>query len=78
MSKPVLHMLPPQKVAGADQIAPLQYRLRDAARLLAVSERTLQKWIARGRLKATGSGKLRRVEYAEILRILDELRSEGS
>lgn len=77
MSKPMLRMLPPQRVADSDQIAPLQYRLKDAARLLAISQRTLEKWIQRGRISATGRGKLRRVEYAEILRVLDELRREG-
>lgn len=78
MSKPpALRMLPPQRVADSDQIAPLQYRLKDAARLLAISQRTLEKWIQKGRISATGRGKLRRVEYAEILRVLEELRQEG-
>lgn len=79
MSKPVLRMLPPQRVADSEQIAPLQYNIKDAARLLAVSKRTLERWIEQGRVSATGrkGSKLRRVEYTEILRVLDELRREG-
>jgi excisionase family DNA binding protein len=75
--KPVLRMLPPQRVADSDQIAPLQFQLKDAARLLAISNRTLQRWIKEGRMSATGRGKLRRVEYAELLRVLEELRRDG-
>lgn len=74
---PPLRLLPPQRVAESSQLAPLQYTLKDAARLLAVSKRTLERWIYQGRASATGRGKLRRIEYAEILRLLEDLRREG-
>lgn len=77
VDRKILHLLPPQRVVGSDQIAPLQYRLEDAARLLAVSKRTLERWIQQGRASATGRSKLRRMEYSEILRLLNELRREG-
>jgi hypothetical protein len=38
---PQLRLLPPQRVAGSDQIAPLQYTIPDTARLLARSRRTV-------------------------------------
>lgn len=37
-SKPPIRLLPHQRVADSEQIAPLQYRLKDAARLLATLE----------------------------------------
>lgn len=66
-AKPILRMIPPQRVADSDQIAPLQYTLKDTARLLAVSRRTVERMIARGELSTVGRGKLRRVPYDGIV-----------
>jgi hypothetical protein len=55
-STPILRLLPPQRVADTDQVAPLQYSINDTARLLAVSRRTIERLIARGELASVGSG----------------------
>lgn len=64
---PILRLLPPQKVAGSDQIAPLQYKIEDTARLLSVSRRTVERLIACGELATVGTGRLRRVPYDSIV-----------
>jgi excisionase family DNA binding protein len=66
-STSILRLLPPQRVAGTDQVAPLQYTINDTARLLAVSRRTIERLIARGELASVGSGKLKRVPYDAIV-----------
>ena len=63
---PVLRLLPPQRVAGSDQVAPLQYSITDTARLLGFSRRTVERLIACGELDSVGRGKLRRVPYDSI------------
>jgi excisionase family DNA binding protein len=73
---PILRLLPPQRVADSDQIAPLQYRIEDAARLLSISRRTIQRLIARGELETVGRGKLRRIPYDSIVAYLDRNRNE--
>jgi excisionase family DNA binding protein len=62
-----LRLLPPQRVADTDQVAPLQYSINDTARLLAVSRRTIERLIARGELASVGTGKLKRVPYDSIV-----------
>lgn len=73
----VIRLLPPQRVAGSDQIAPLQYSLKDTARLLSVSRRTVERMIARGELATVGRGKLRRVPYDAIVAWQNRNRSDG-
>lgn len=47
--------------------APLQVRIKRAAELLSVSEKTIDRLIRAGELAGVGRGKLRRVEYASIV-----------
>jgi excisionase family DNA binding protein len=63
---PILRMLPPQRVADSEQIAPLQYTIRDTARLLSVSRRTVERLIVQGELATVGRGRLKRVPYDSI------------
>jgi excisionase family DNA binding protein len=78
-TKPVrLHLLPPQKVADSDQIAPLQYRIGDTARLLSVSRRTVERLIERGELATVGEGKLKRVPYDSIVAYQNRHRNEAA
>ncbi|MBK9945082.1 MAG: helix-turn-helix domain-containing protein [Kouleothrix sp.] len=69
-------MLPPQRVADSDQVAPLQYKIEDAARLLAVSRATILRLIARGELASVGQGKLKRVPYDSIVAYQNRHRNE--
>lgn len=73
---PILRMLPPQRVADSDQVAPLQYKIEDAARLLAVSRATILRLIARGELASVGQGKLKRVPYDSIVAYQNRHRNE--
>jgi excisionase family DNA binding protein len=77
-NKPVLRLLPPQRVADAEQIAPLAYRLGDAARLLSCSKRTVERLCNKGELEAIGRGKLRRVLYDSIVAYLNRQRDEAA
>ena len=63
---PIPRMLPPQRVADSNQIAPLQYTVRDTARLLSVSRRTVDRLIERGELATVGTGRLKRVPYDAV------------
>lgn len=73
---PVLRLLPPQKVADGEQVAPLQYTIVDTARLLAVSPLTVNRLIKRGELVAVGRSRLRRVLYSSILAYIERHRSD--
>lgn len=64
---PILRLLPPQKVAGSDQVAPIQYSITDTARLLGFSRRTVERLIERGELATVGAGRLKRVPYDSIV-----------
>jgi excisionase family DNA binding protein len=64
---PVLRLSPPQRVANGDQLAPLQYTIKDTARLLSLSRRTVERLIARGELATVGAGRLRRIPYDSIV-----------
>jgi excisionase family DNA binding protein len=72
----LLRLLPPQRVAGSDQIAPLQYTIPDTARLLAMSRRTVERLIARGELATVGRGKLKRVPFDSIVGYQNRHRDE--
>jgi excisionase family DNA binding protein len=74
---PIFRLLPPQKVAGGEQIAPLQYTIADTARLLSHSRRTVERLIERGELESVGTGRLRRVPYDTILAYLHRHRNES-
>lgn len=73
---PILRMLPQQRVADSDQVTPLQYKIEDAARLLAVSRATILRLIARGELASVGQGKLKRVPYDSIVAYQNRHRNE--
>lgn len=65
-----LHTHPTGGGAGAPkfaQLEPLQVTIREAARLLRYDERTVRRFIARGKLHAIGRGRLRRIALADIL-----------
>lgn len=76
-AQPIFRLLPPQKVADSKQLAPLLYRIEDAARLLAVSRRTVERLIACGELESVGTGRLRRIPYDTIVRYIDRHRNES-
>jgi excisionase family DNA binding protein len=63
---PILRLLPPQRVADSEQVAPIQYKIEDTARLLSVSRRTVERLIERGELATVGSGRLKRIPYDSI------------
>jgi excisionase family DNA binding protein len=44
----------------------LQVSIREAARLLAFSERTIYSLLQRGELRSVGQGRLRRIPIAEL------------
>ncbi len=73
---PILHLLPPQRVAGSEQVAPLQYSIVDTARLLAMSRRTVERLIMRGELATVGQGKLKRVPYDSIVAYQNRHRND--
>jgi excisionase family DNA binding protein len=73
---PILRLLPPPKVADSDQVAPLQYKIVDAARLLAVSRRTIERLIRRGELETVGQGRLLRIPYDSIVAYQNRHRNE--
>ena len=74
--KPILRLLPPQRVAGSDQVAPLQYSITDTARLLDFSRRTVERLIERGELATVGTGKLKRVPYDSIVAYQNRHRND--
>jgi molybdopterin-binding protein len=56
-----------------------QFRISDASRLLAVSDDTVRRWIAGGRLTATGDASGRTViEGAELARFIEDLAATGA
>jgi excisionase family DNA binding protein len=73
---PILRLLPPQKVADSEQIAPLQYTIADTARLLSVSIRTVKRLIAKGELATVGQGRLKRVPFDSIMAYQNRNRNE--
>jgi excisionase family DNA binding protein len=74
---PILRVLPPQHVAGSEQIAPLQYTIADTARPLSVSSRTVKRLVAKGELATVGQGRLKRIPYDSILAYLNRHRNEA-
>jgi excisionase family DNA binding protein len=73
---PILRLIPPQRVADSDEVAPLQYSIVDTARLLAVSRRTVERLIAQGELATVGRGRLKRVPYDSIVDYQNRHRSD--
>jgi excisionase family DNA binding protein len=73
---PILRLLPPQRVAESDQVAPLQYTIRDTARLLAVSRRTVERLIERRELATIGARRLKRVPYDSIVSYQNRHRND--
>jgi len=76
-SMPQFRLLPPQRVADSDQIAPLQYTILDTARLFKYSRRTVERLIAKGELSTVGTGKLKRIPYDSIVAYQNRHRSDG-
>lgn len=70
-------LLPPQRVVGSEQVAPLQFKIEDTARLLSVSRRTVERLIERGELATVGVNKLKRIPYDSILAYQNRHRSSG-
>jgi excisionase family DNA binding protein len=70
-------LLPPQRVVGSEQVAPLQFKIEDTARLLSVSRRTIERLIERGELATVGANKLKRIPYDSILAYQNRHRSSG-
>lgn len=66
----------PMRVAGGDQVAPLQYTVKDTGRLLAISPSTVRRLIDQGELASVGQGKLRRVPYDSIVAYQNRHRSD--
>lgn len=64
--------------AAPNRPEPLQVSIRDAARLLAFSERTIRELIYRGELVGIGRGKLRRIEMASIRAYLERNRNRAA
>jgi excisionase family DNA binding protein len=73
---PILRLIPPQKVADSDQVAPIQHKLEDTAQLLSVSRRTVERLIERGELATVGLGKLKRVPYDSIVAYQNRHRND--
>jgi len=69
-------LLPPQRVVGSEQVAPLQFKIEDTARLLSVSRRTVERLIERGELATVGTSKLKRIPYDSILAYQNRNRSD--
>jgi excisionase family DNA binding protein len=63
---PILRLVTPQRVAGSDQVAPLQFKIEDTARLLSVSRRTVERLIEQGELATVGTGRLKRIPFDSI------------
>jgi excisionase family DNA binding protein len=74
---PILRLIPPQRVADSDQVAPIQYSIMDTARLLSVSRRTVERLIAQGELATIGTGRLKRVPYDSIVAYQQRHRNDG-
>jgi excisionase family DNA binding protein len=75
---PILRLLPPQRVADSEQIAPLQYTIADTARLLSVSIRTVKRLIEKGELATVGQGRLKRIPYDSIVAYLNRHRNDAA
>lgn len=73
---PILRLLPPQKVAGSEQIAPLQYTVKETARLLGYSLRTVYRLIEAGNLETTGSRHMLRVTADSIFAYQQRSRNQ--
>lgn len=74
---PVARLMPPQRIADSDLLAPLVISYADTARLLGrVSIRTVERLVERGELVSIGSQKLRRILYESILEYLERHRNE--
>ena len=71
-------LLPPQRVVGSDQVAPLQFKIEDTARLLSVSRRTVERLIEHGELATVGTRKLKRVPYDSIISYQNRHRSDAA
>jgi excisionase family DNA binding protein len=77
MNTPILRLIPPQRVADSDQVAPIQYSIMDTARLLSVSRRTVERLITQGELATVGTGRLKRVPYDSIVAYQQRHRNDG-
>lgn len=67
---------PPQRIAESGQLVPLQHKIADAARMLAMSKRTIERLIASGELDTVGTGQLRRIPDDSIVAYIERHRNE--
>ena len=54
------------QIKNDPQLAPLQVRIQEAARLLGYDERTIRRFVARGELPTIGRGRLRRIAVTDL------------
>ena len=65
-STPILRLLPPHQVANSEQVAPLQYSVKETARLLGYSTRTVYRLIDAGDFETTGNRHMLRITADSI------------
>jgi excisionase family DNA binding protein len=73
---PIVRLLPPQRVANSELVAPLLYTINETARLISASPRTVHRLIERGELTAVGYGRLKRVTLDSIMAFIERHRHE--
>lgn len=71
-----MRLVPPQRVADNEQVAPIQYRIPETARLLSFSRRTVERLIERGELATVGRGRLKRIPYDSIVAYQNRHRND--
>lgn len=76
--KTIIKLLPPVRIADSEQLAPLQYSIKDTARLLSLSRSTVLRLLERGELASVGQGKLRRVPLDSIIAYQARNRNEAA
>jgi len=54
------------QIKNDPQLAPLQVRIQEAARLLGYDERTIRRFVDLGELPTIGRGRLRRIALADL------------
>ena len=59
------------------ELLPLQVTKAEAARLMSVSTRTIERWVAQDLLPQIGSGRLARYAYSDLLALQERLRTGG-
>lgn len=63
----MMHSLPIHRAQNTTEAPPLQVTIKEAARLLSMSERTIYRLLNDRELVGVGTGRRRRVLYASLL-----------